>query len=214
MVSPTLSTSPFERYVSPGPSSDEPWDEVLFETESFVVVPTAGSIVEGWLLVVPKVDALAFADVVGRRGSEAEEVLSVVRKAVKAVYGSSVVFEHGPSRPGTQAGCTVDPAHLQVLPSVADLEAGACELMPSMTWEPMSGVRDLEFLESRSRSYLYLDEGNPMVALPPHIPSQLFRRVIARAVGRGERYDWRTHPDRENAEATVRRLGPVLRRRS
>ncbi len=32
----------------------DPWDQVLLETANFVVVPTIGAIVEGWLLVVSK----------------------------------------------------------------------------------------------------------------------------------------------------------------
>ena len=38
----------------------EPWDRVLFASANFVVVPTVGSILPGWLLIVPREHFLCF----------------------------------------------------------------------------------------------------------------------------------------------------------
>src|SRR5689334_5777564 len=35
-------------------SAVDPWDRPLLSTDNFYVVPSLGSLVEGWLLVIPK----------------------------------------------------------------------------------------------------------------------------------------------------------------
>ena len=37
-----------------------PWSAPLVETENFVVVPSLGALVEGWLLIVPKAHHISY----------------------------------------------------------------------------------------------------------------------------------------------------------
>jgi ATP adenylyltransferase len=206
VASPSI-RSRFSKYADPRTLLvEEPWDEVLYASESFVVVPTAGAVVEGWVLIVPKVYRLSYGELDRHLLSELAEVLSKTRAVVEGVYGSSMVFEHGPSEPDQPTGCTVDHAHLHVLPSVGNLEAGAVAYLPDLLFEPVDGVQGLAAFQERGIPYLYVDQGIPKAASYTTVPSQLLRRVVADAVGKDEEFDWRSHPHRAIAARTARDL--------
>ena len=200
---------PFESYALGRQAGHEPWDEVLLETDHFVVVPTRGAIVEGWVLVVPRVFALSFGRLSPQARRDVDAVVGVVSRAVERAYGRVAAFEHGPSQPGLTVGCSVDYAHLHVLPAPTGLRAGADALCPGIEWVARGGVRNAEGVADAP--YLYCEQdGQAWFGKHPEIPSQLFRRVVASAVGQPGRYDWRRDPRPEAARATADALRDVL----
>jgi hypothetical protein len=56
--------------------------------------------------------------------------------------------------------------------------------------------------------YLYaeLPNGQAWVGSGAHIASQLFRKVIARACGESEAFDWKSHAFESNVHETIRRI--------
>ena len=205
--------SPFHSYMTGGGTGPNPWDEVLLETEGFVVVPTRGAIVEGWLLVVPRVNVLSFGHLPKALREGRDAVVAATVRAVQRVYGRADVFEHGPARWGSVVGCTVDHAHLHVLPAPCDLLEGAAALLPDAVWGRGLGLDGAAPFASSGEPYLYCDVGgmgNGRYGRHPSIPSQLFRRVVASAVGEPDRYDWRQHPRPTSAAATADALREAL----
>src|SRR5437762_14230359 len=73
------------------------WNTPIFESDSFVVLPTVGALLEGWLLVVPRTKLLCFARLSGPLFSELENFLGEIIPVVEKSYGRVSVFEHGPS---------------------------------------------------------------------------------------------------------------------
>ena len=89
----------------------------LLESQHFVVIPTVGQFVEGWVMAVSR----------SHRGSlqqhtreELEDLRSILKQAVKivqATYGQAIVFEHGPSDCLTlHGGCSIDHTHVHIAP--------------------------------------------------------------------------------------------------
>src|ERR1017187_4678860 len=75
-----------------------PWNEPLIETEHFTVIPSLGALVEGWLLIVPKMHFISMGALPIDLRAEADGLEHQTRSLLKAKYRKPVVgFEHGPS---------------------------------------------------------------------------------------------------------------------
>ena len=187
------------------------WDQVLFESQHFVAIPTLGHLVQGWLLVVPKDCHICVGALPVQLIEELIGFLDDVVSSVRAEYGPVAVFEHGPVRPLTAVGCGVDYAHVHVVPVKGDwsLLKAAKTMAPQIQWEMVLSLHDTRKYFEQSRSYLFLHEPfavKPVMGTGPSIPSQLFRRIIANYVDRPHDFDWKKYPEVERIQSTVERL--------
>jgi diadenosine tetraphosphate (Ap4A) HIT family hydrolase len=185
-------------------------EEPVATTVDAVVLPSHGSLVEGWLLLVPNRHVLALADLTeAERRTFGYNIERTVR-TVNRVYGTSVAFEHGPAAPSSAAGCGVDHAHLHVVPTSVDLMAGASQMLgdgAEINWTSATHPWDGEQTHRMGLDYLYLrdQQSRGWIGAIAEAPSQLFRRVIARALGEIT-WDWKADWREETSARTVRRL--------
>lgn len=200
------------------PSVDRtgPWDTVLAQSENFVVWPTIGSIVEGWLLVVPKQHYVCMGALPDELFAELDDLIGSLVPSLIGRYGAMTVFEHGPAQPNQPVGCGIDHAHLHVVPTECDLAAGAKRLLPELNWAAADCLRSAKEFHALDLPYLYLEQplGKAYLATHPNLPSQLFRKVIAAHVGQPDRYDWRLFPEERNVSSTVGKLRPLFTKES
>jgi ATP adenylyltransferase len=186
-----------------------PWDQVLHETDNFVVVPTAGALVEGWVLIVTKAPFLCMGALEHSLLDELYRLKDYVCSVLSRCYGEIAVFEHGPSVLGQKMGCGVDHAHMHVLPAAWDLLNGVPKITDlAIDWRSAEGVDDAAVLHRAGVPYLFLEQplGTIKIAPAHHAPSQLFRRVVANYIGSPDEFDWRMHPMEPNVLATIRTL--------
>jgi ATP adenylyltransferase len=188
------------------------WDTPIFESRSFMALPTVGALVEGWLLVVPKTPTLSFSRLSMDQFSELEVFLDEIMPTIEACYGSVSVFEHGPAVTGSSVGCGVDYAHLHLVPAKCDLLKGAQQIAPNITWSQIKCFNEIRQCAMHTDGYWFLkqnyksdicylgkcQEGEPI--------SQLFRRVIAGSLGNASAYDWKTSLGEANITATIEKL--------
>src|SRR6266404_3573115 len=66
----------------------EPWDTVLFETDSFVVTPTLGALVSGWLLIVTKESYLCMGAINDTLRGELSDLVVLFKQALSDCYGT------------------------------------------------------------------------------------------------------------------------------
>lgn len=192
-----------------------PWDRILFETDDFVVVPTVGALVPGWILVVPKVSAICFGAIDTVRRKRLLDVKNYCASVVEERFGEAAVFEHGPATVGGPVGCTVDYAHLHILPAPCDLIDSIAMVSTSTTdWLSVDNIEATERYYRNGVPYLFVEQpvGKAMIADAREMPSQLFRRVVAKSVGRPCEFDWRDFPIEENVQATLTVLAPAFER--
>ena len=131
-----------------------------------------------------------------------------VRAHLEAAYGGVYAFEHGPWAPNRTTGCSVDHAHVHLVPMSVDLLAVAQPFMPdSVVWRRASWA-DAGQVTGRGLDYLYVEEpsGRGMIATAPEFGSQILRKALAVAVGLPKEFDWREHPKYEEIERTIRRV--------
>jgi diadenosine tetraphosphate (Ap4A) HIT family hydrolase len=183
-----------------------PWDFILAETDSFVVVPSVGALVPGWLLAIPRRPVLAIGELDESTINELEELKSRLCRLVEKVFGPPAAFEHGPAQSGLGIGCSVDHAHLHVLPAPCSLTA-ADETTLEMTpdWQNAHSLISTREYFSAGISYLYVEQplGERRIADAAHMPSQFFRRRVAQHIGVAGEFDWRRYPKTDNVVATI-----------
>ena len=192
----------------------QPWDRLLYESKNFIVLPTVGAIVQGWLLIVPKDHYLCMGALDRNLFAEYEELCATVADVIERCYGPVAIFEHGPAKPNEVVGCSVDHAHVHLVPTQCDLILDASKMFTEpLEWRSASGIADTRSFFIEKKSYLYLEQplGKAFIANHPGIQSQLFRKVIAAHAGCLERYDWRSFPEINNILFTVNEIGPLLR---
>lgn len=195
----------------------ELWDTPIFESDSFVVVPTVGALVEGWLLVAPRRQVLCYARLPDAALSELKHFLDEIVPIVEESYGPISLFEHGPSVVGSPVGCGTDYAHLHLVPAKCDLRAGTEQIAPNIRWNKIGSFEAIRDRAADGAGYWFLQQpygsGDCMIGScsAEEPTSQLFRRVIATSLGTPEAFDWKDDLGEDRIAATVETLAQHIR---
>lgn len=188
------------------PVPSEVWDTPVLATDDGVVMPTKGSLVDGWVLVVPRRHVLCVGAL------EISETVALWRLTervvhhVHSVYGTATVFEHGPAHASGVLGCGVDHVHLHVAPLAFGLAEQSARMFPSLVWRQVDNIwAEASKHHVRGQDYLWVrdERGHTRIAVPSEPTSQTFRRVIAHEVGRAADWDYRDHWGGASAARTV-----------
>jgi len=187
-------------------SGRQPWNEPLIETQNFVVIPSLGALVEGWVLVVPKKHQISMGALPIELRAEAEEIERQTRAVLRNRYEKPVVvFEHGPSAENHGTGCGVDHAHLHLVPIDCDLLTYVRPFVPtSVEWKACDWD-DLTKAHAAGLDYLYFrPEGqNGLMVVSQDFGSQVFRKAIASFLCLESEFSWRDHPQIEIVSRTI-----------
>lgn len=182
-------------------------DRTLLDRLAWVVVPSIGAIIPGWLLVIPKRRALNFRDWIGDGLPEVREIMDELLKHLGLTPEEVIWFEHGPSAAQSVVGCGLDHAHIHVLispPFSFSAFEAATRNGASLAWKDSDTGVDYSILD-HARSYLIAGSGSRIIAATDVeiAGSQFLRRVVASLVGDEGGWDYRRAPHFDNVEATV-----------
>jgi diadenosine tetraphosphate (Ap4A) HIT family hydrolase len=177
------------------------------EDERFVAWVSYGALVEGHLLVVPRRHTLSLSQLDPDEMEALHAFVSSVQAVLSDHYGPTCAFEHGPVEEGTQVGCTVDHAHLHLMPWSSSLVEAAIEDFPELPWRATSSLA-AGLHEAADEAYLLVRDadGRTAIATSSEIPSQALRRTIAARLGKREEWDWKKNPRRNTVRRTLSRL--------
>jgi ATP adenylyltransferase len=191
----------------------KPWNEPLIETGNFVVIPSLGALVDGWVLVVPKEHRISMGALPADLRAEADEITRRGREILRRQYKKPIMaFEHGPSAENHGTGCGVDHAHLHLLPLDCDLLAYVRPfVLPSQEWRSCHWD-DLTKAHADGLDYLYLQaEGTtPLIAVAQDFGSQVFRKAVASFLCMENEFSWREYPRVETVARTIGSLTEAL----
>lgn len=187
------------------------WNTVLSETSNYLVVPTLGSIVPYWHLVIPRVASINMHEHLAARGDfDIREVLAPVleSRAVEQV----IWFEHGPRFAGSVVGCGTDYAHLHVILDppfeFSNFQAKAEEF--TSPWQAVETSKAYRAISPDAEYYAF---GNYQKAFVSQIgvrrASQMFRKIIAELVGKREQWDYRDFPHESCVRSTLQLWGKL-----
>jgi ATP adenylyltransferase len=183
------------------------YNRPLFETDNFKVIPTLGSLVPGWLMIVPKKFHISYGAInLTEISDEFNSLLQKLDVVIMNEYGDYVMFEHGPVVRKSSVGCTVDYAHLHIVPIKINLvEQSKIYLDKEITWVKVNNIQETSKYYKRQVPYLYVRDlnKNEFIGITEEIPSQLFRRIIAKHIGLEDLYDWKKHSFINNIKKTI-----------
>lgn len=203
-----LGASRFQWICSPGQEVAIPDYELpLFVSDLFVMMPTLGCLVPGWLLVVPRRPMANLTKLNTCERKCLQELIIALRHRLNYVGKEVFYFEHG-SVPGSPASCGVDQAHLHIVPLSFDLIEAAIRRR-DVDWKVTSyGPCSLAFQQSE---YLFVSDshGRSIVGTTKSSSSQWFRRLIAAETNQRDLWDYRVHSGSENMIETAQLVGMI-----
>lgn len=188
-------------------SSSAAYDQPLLDRGRWLVAPTVGAIVSGWLLALPRQQILSFRDWAADGGPSPLSVIEEVRGHLSLAPEEIIWFEHGPASAGTIVGCGLDHAHIHILlqPSFGldDLLVRA-RSMSELDWRKTS-ASDCYGQLPLGKSYFAAGSGKQAISANSveSAGSQFFRRVIASLAGAETGWDYRRFTHLPHIEETI-----------
>lgn len=182
---------------------DQICDLDLGLNKDIAVVPTLGSLVPGWLLLVPRASAVSIADSEEEVRQSMNALAKSLQPSLRYFAPEVTYFEHGPAAIGSQIGCGVDQAHVHAVPLDFDLLEVTSGWSEQHSWLSIDPDDPWPGIESGKSYYLIYREDRALVCYPEFETSQFFRRVIANKLGCPESWDYRKYPWYRNAQQTV-----------
>jgi ATP adenylyltransferase len=181
-------------------------NRIVYETENFVVVPSVGQIVEGYLLIMPKKHFMSIANLDEELFEELEGVFNKTETILEKEYSKPIFFEHGVCRLSYNFnGCCVDHAHIHAVPVSLNISDPLKNEFTSFTT-----IKKISELSKRAKNANYLfvkDNTDQMFVFNANeIRSQHVRYLIADMLGMRSKGDWTLYPGKEEILATLRRL--------
>lgn len=188
--------------------SNAPYDQLVGETDRYVLAPTKGALVPGWLLVVAKVHQLCSGALGLEEFSDLELAIEDAVRRVESRFGPATLFEHGPARTGHATGCGIDHHHVHVAHLPFSLSAAVQNFAPELKWVDAADLRVSRAAFHSGCDYLLFRErgGTTRLSTSRISRSQFFRRAIAAQLGIPNQFDYRTHPHLSNVAATLAAL--------
>jgi ATP adenylyltransferase len=197
------SSSKFAWLTAPGRHAQPGHDIVVASNDHFVAVPSLGAIVPGWMLLVPRrpITTLSLMNLPERRSLEA--LRADISQRLRIYDGVVAGFEHGGAS-GSLVSCSVDQAHLHLVPLGFDLIQAI--LRHDMGWRQTVGIQDLSEEETHGQEYLFAERaGVSLIGFPKTPTSQWFRRLVAQECG-VEEWDYKRIPNHKRLKATAMEL--------
>jgi diadenosine tetraphosphate (Ap4A) HIT family hydrolase len=182
------------------------YDRPLLENKDWIVAPTLGAIIPGWLLIIPRQEATNFREWTMKRERAPLEAVRDVAAHLGVSMNEIIWFEHGPTTKGTLVGCGVDYAHLHILIrpkfSFADFTAKAC-ITADLRWSDAKASS--AYTQVGDRSYYIAGSGDAAIIATDveTAGSQFFRRVVASLIEDDNAWDYRRYPHSKNIEGTI-----------
>lgn len=189
---------------------NEVFNKPLMVTDDFIVVPTIGSFVPGYLLVIPREHIYSLGELGETRLVHLEEFLDRYVSALEFEFGPRyLVFEHGSGGPDRPGGSCVRHAHLHLIPVG---EEALIELEGLLPFTELDSYQELT--DFASHNYAFIDSGDKkLVWQEPEnvdqsgrLPGQWIRREVTRILALETDWDWLTDQGFNNARVTRRVL--------
>ncbi|MBI2035640.1 MAG: HIT family protein [Candidatus Liptonbacteria bacterium] len=191
-------------------------ERLVGETADFWVMATLGQITDGgYLLLVPKKHVKCMGELTN---DEARRMFELYPKIEHSSYNwpHMTAFEHG------IVGQTIEHAHIHFIPARFSLTPRIRTDFPKVEFQELVFDYQLQLLyRKRKEPYLLWtdrDSDNHIVwqmCWNPPAPPQYLRIVVAEALGRPERANWRNMDhelDQRLCSETVRRLTPYFKK--
>lgn len=197
--------------------STEIFNTIIEETKNFIIVPSLGSLVEGWLLIIPKKHVLNSTLLDSNERIELNDLITKYSDTSANLFEKNVaVFEHGAIFQDSIIGCGIDHAHVHIVPVDFDMESEVKNLENTFM-ELSDNINIIDFYNSYSKQdkkpYWIFSVNNGPVKFTNEMQhtSQFFRKVIAAAINSPESYDYKKSTSNKNVISTLSKYKALLK---
>lgn len=187
-----------------------PRNRIVYEGKHWVVCPTIGAIVPGYVLIISKKHHLSIMNCNEEEVLELQRLLKKTRKILESIYHYPCIsFEHGSSCSIGNTPSCIDHCHLHVLPLKEDIYNRID--IKQFQVERIESLKNL-FKINKNLSYLlYQNHEEQFFVMHSNIYiSQYFRQLISISEGDSEKWDWRHNFFLENIKTTINDINSRL----
>ena len=176
---------------------------IIEETDNFFILPSKGSLCEGYLLIIPKQHTVSINEL---NNSQKTELLNLINKYREIFYKTynqyPILFEHGSSTMQTNSSSSVTHAHLHIVNHQFTHEK---QIIDELN---MNKVSLDKFFNLQNQSYIsYITPNMDFYITYNFKPiSQQMRIFIANDLNLSNDYNWRISNFENNILETIKKI--------
>jgi len=176
-------------------------ETILDETKHFYIMPSLGSLVEGYILLISKKHINSMSELTKSEFDEYEFLINKYRKIFKEIYKKyPIIFEHGtPNLNGTMQTSSIFHAHTHIVNHKFKNEK---DLLRELN------IKEIDNLNLVFNNYIFYinEKGKKYITYKFESKSQLIRMKIAEDLNLIDKYDWHKNRFDNNINLTIDKI--------
>lgn len=174
-------------------------NRLLYSTKSFLITPCIGPLVPGHILIISKehFENLSCMNAIER--DEINQIFDLLRVKLPKYYSDCLVAEHGAYDFQQNSGACIIHTHLHVIPNCLDSIIAFDAILKYVLLNNISELVDIDYPYILAASHDFIRIYNA-----DSVPSQMIRRLILASRGETQNWDWRTQPENDFNEQTIK----------
>lgn len=180
---------------------------IIEETEYFYILPTLGSLVDGYILIVTKRHINSMSELNENELIEYKNIIEKYQNLFKKIYNKTpIVFEHGtPEQNSEMKANSVTHAHTHIVNINFSDEK---EILEKYNFKEINDFKEINknmnYIKYIFNNKIYITYNFPSV-------SQLMRILIAEELNYKDKFDWKKERFDENIISTIERIKGELK---
>lgn len=180
---------------------------IIEETKYFYILPTLGSLVDGYILIVTKRHINSMSELNENELIEYKNIIDKYQNLFKKIYNKTpIVFEHGtPNQNSEMKANSVTHAHTHIVNINFSNEK---EILEKYNFKEINDFKEINkninYIKYISNNKIYITYNFPSV-------SQLMRILIAEELNYKDKFDWKKERFDENIISTIERIKGELK---
>lgn len=179
---------------------------IIYETDSFRVIPSIGALIDGYVLIVTKEHINSLCELNEEQKKEYESLIIKVSKTFEEIYGKTpILFEHGtPDIVNSVRANSIIHAHSHIVNFEFENEK---EIIKKYNFASVESFNDV-----KNENYIFFKNNNDekFVTYQFDSVSQLMRILIANEVNKERQYNWREFDLKENIIAMLDKMKEII----
>lgn len=180
---------------------------IIEKTKYFYILPTLGSLVDGYVLIVTKRHINSMSELNDNELEEYKTIIAKYQKLFNKIYNKTpIVFEHGtPNQNSKMKANSVTHAHTHIVNINFKNEK---EILEKYNFKEINNLKEIETNKNYIK-YIY----NNKIYITYNFPSvsQLMRILIAEELNYKDKFDWKKERFDENIISTIERIKGELK---
>lgn len=184
---------------------------ILTETDHWVVIPTLGSFIEGYILIINKHHYRSLYDCPLNQKNELLNLMKSIEILFEKVYGkNNIFFEHG-TISGPVSTNSVEHVHIHMLP-FNNILWPQIQYKYNFNFFETNTIVDIDsiIVKQKLNSYILFGDTNNQVYLIDsthnNYPPQFMRRILSDYFCKAEQWNWKEHYFIDNMLKTYKSL--------